>query len=53
METILEEQRRFNEERERLVDVMTKEILRKKSSVFLFSNNKLFSFNSFFVNEES
>jgi hypothetical protein len=33
MENILEDQRRLHEERERLIDVQTKEILRKKQSV--------------------
>lgn len=33
MENILEDQRRFHEERERLIDVQTKEILRKKATV--------------------
>lgn len=33
METILEQQRRYHEERERLVDAMVKEMLHKKTSV--------------------
>lgn len=33
METILEQQRRYHEERERLMDVMVKEMLTKKSTV--------------------
>lgn len=33
METILEQQRRYHEERERLVDAMVKEMLHKKISV--------------------
>ncbi|XP_023582813.1 splicing factor 3A subunit 3 [Trichechus manatus latirostris] len=33
METILEQQRRYHEERERLMDVMAKEMLTKKSTV--------------------
>lgn len=33
METILEQQRRYHEERERLVDTMVKEMLQKKVSV--------------------
>lgn len=33
METILEDQRRLHEERERLVEVQVKEILRKKTTV--------------------
>lgn len=33
METILEQQRRYHEERERLVDAMVKEMLHKKASV--------------------
>lgn len=33
METILEQQRRYHEERERLVDAMVKEKLHKKISV--------------------
>uniref|UniRef100_A0A170UYU1 Splicing factor 3a subunit 3 n=1 Tax=Triatoma infestans TaxID=30076 RepID=A0A170UYU1_TRIIF len=32
METILEQQRRYHEERERLMDAMVKEMLHKKSS---------------------
>lgn len=33
METILEQQRRYHEERERLMDVMVKEMLTRKSTV--------------------
>jgi hypothetical protein len=33
METILEQQRRYHEERERLMDAMVKEMLHKKSGV--------------------
>lgn len=33
METLLEQQRRYHEERERLTDAMVKEMLQKKSSV--------------------
>ncbi len=33
METILEDQRRLHEERERLVDIQVKELLRKKTTV--------------------
>ena len=33
METILEQQRRYHEERERLVDAMVKEMLHKKITV--------------------
>lgn len=33
METILEQQRRYHEERERLMDAKTKEMLHKKSTV--------------------
>lgn len=33
METILEQQRRYHEERERLMDAKTKEMLPKKSTV--------------------
>ncbi|KAG8179396.1 hypothetical protein JTE90_011405 [Oedothorax gibbosus] len=33
METLLEQQRRYHEERERLADTMTKEMLYKKSSL--------------------
>jgi hypothetical protein len=33
METVLEEQRRLHEEKERLVEAMTKEMVRKKASV--------------------
>ena len=32
-ESVLEQQRRFHEERERLMDTMTKEMLRKKATV--------------------
>lgn len=32
METILEDQRRLHEERERLIDLQTKELLRKKTT---------------------
>lgn len=35
METILEQQRRYHEEKERLMDVMVKEMLTKKSTVRL------------------
>lgn len=33
METILEQQRRYHEEKERLIDAMVKEMLHKKNSV--------------------
>jgi hypothetical protein len=33
MENVLEDQRRLHEERERLVDLQTKEIIRKKQTV--------------------
>lgn len=33
METILEQQRRYHEEKERLVDAMVKEMLHKKNTV--------------------
>ena len=33
METILEQQRRYHEEKERLVDAMVKEMLHKKTTV--------------------
>lgn len=36
METLLEQQRRYHEERERLIDAMVKEMLYKKSSVSIF-----------------
>jgi uncharacterized membrane protein len=36
METILEDQRRLHEERERLIELQTKEILRKKQTVNIF-----------------
>lgn len=36
METLLEQQRRYHEERERLIDAMVKEMLYKKSSVSYF-----------------
>ena len=39
MENILEDQRRLHEERERLIDVQAKEILRKKQSVKIFNKN--------------
>ena len=39
MENILEDQRRLHEERERLIDVQAKEILRKKQSVKIFNYN--------------
>jgi hypothetical protein len=32
-ESVLEQQRRYHEERERLMDTMTKEMLRKKATV--------------------
>ncbi len=35
MENVLEDQRRLHEERERLIDLQTKEILRKKLTVNL------------------
>ena len=35
MENVLEDQRRLHEERERLIDLQTKEILRKKLTVYL------------------
>ena len=35
MENIIEDQRRLHEERERLIDFQTKEILRKKLTVIL------------------
>lgn len=43
METILEQQRRYHEERERLVDAMVKEMLHKKNTV-RFTVNKVFHF---------
>lgn len=39
METILEQQRRYHEERERLVDTMVKEMLHKKNSVSIAANH--------------
>lgn len=33
METILEDQRRLHEERERLIEIQVKELLRKKTTV--------------------
>ena len=33
LESVLEQQRRYHEERERLMDTMTKEMLRKKATV--------------------
>lgn len=38
METILEQQRRYHEERERLVDGMVKEMLHKKNAVSFIRN---------------
>lgn len=35
MENILEDQRRLHEDRERLIDVQVKEILRKKATVYI------------------
>ena len=35
METLLEQQRRFHEERERLMDAMTKEMLHPKKTVYI------------------
>lgn len=43
METILEQQRRYHEERERLVDAMVKEMLHKKTSVSHKLNKNLTS----------
>lgn len=36
MEPILEQQRRYHEEKERLMDAITKEMLHKKTTVFIF-----------------
>lgn len=36
METILEQQRRYHEEKERLIDAMVKEMLHKKNTVCNF-----------------
>ncbi len=36
-ESVLEQQRRYHEERERLMDTMTNETLRKKATVSFFS----------------
>ena len=43
MENILEDQRRLHEERERLIDTQTKEILRKKATVSRRINFELFA----------
>jgi len=44
METILEDQRRLHEERERIIDIQVKELLRKKATVnFFYFIGKLFS----------
>jgi hypothetical protein len=40
MENVLEDQRRLHEERERIFDVQTKEILRKKPTVMKFFYKK-------------
>jgi len=37
MESILEESRRLHEERERLIDLQVKEMLRKKQGVWVLS----------------
>lgn len=37
MESILEQQRRYHEEMERLMDAKTKEMLHKKTTVFIIS----------------
>jgi hypothetical protein len=44
MENILEDQRRLHEDRERLIDVQVKEILRKKATVCIQNNYMLISF---------
>ena len=44
MENILEDQRRFHEERERLIDVQTKEILRKKATVSKYNRFDLYDY---------
>ena len=53
METLLEQQRRYHEERERLVDAMTKEMLHQKKTVSFFNKffvkNNLISFVIFFI----
>jgi len=36
LDSVLEQQRRYHEERERLMDTMTKEMLRKKATVRVF-----------------
>lgn len=48
METILEQQRRYHEEKERLMDAKTKEMLHKKSTVSCslyvsFANHKRYA----------
>ncbi len=43
MENILEDQRRLHEERERLIETQTKEILRKKATVSRRINFELFA----------
>lgn len=41
MEPILEQQRRYHEELERLMDAKTKEMLHKKTTVFISLANRL------------
>jgi len=41
LESVLEQQRRYHEERERLMDTMTNETLRKKATVSFFSFDNL------------
>jgi hypothetical protein len=54
VESVLEQQRRYHEERERLMDTMTKEMLRKKATVSLFSSlSPLISFNTLSIVNKS
>lgn len=45
METILEQQRRYHEEKERLLDAKTKEMMHKKTTVCVASTLMLFNVN--------
>lgn len=49
METILEQQRRYHEERERLVKVMVDEYMSKKVSVSIFKKKWLYFYLSIFI----
>ena len=54
-ESVLEQQRRYHEERERLMDTMTKEMLRKKATVILSCQSPFFilSFDLFSIVNKS